>query len=121
MAYSLPTFNLPINVWRAGNPTTNPPDLIAACNLTFGRITAPSAGIAEPLTGLAPNYMFMCVPKLTDVRDQFCPAGADVVEVPAASGRFYNVAGVDDSGKGFQNEHRICYIIKTGVWPEPIP
>jgi len=120
MSYSLPTFNLTCNVWRNGNATTNPPDLTPACNLTFGRITSPSAGITNGV--LVPsNYMFLMVPKLTDIRDHFCASDTDTVEVPAGSGRFYNVATVDDIGKGFQNEHRCCTILKTGVWPQPIP
>jgi hypothetical protein len=46
------------------------------------------------------------------------------VEVPAGSGRYYEVVQVDDAGKGFPNEHRIAGLIATvdlGMWPVPYP
>jgi len=37
--YSLPVFNIVCNIWRNGNLTSNPPDVISICNLAVGRRT----------------------------------------------------------------------------------
>jgi hypothetical protein len=120
MSYQLPTFNLTCNIWRAGNPTSNPPDVVSPCNLQLGRpVRAPigtSASVA-PLFG----YAFCLVPAGTDVRDAKSGAGVDTVEVGAGTGRFYHVLWVEDSGGGFPNEHRVAYLEGFGAWPLPFP
>lgn len=123
MGYSLPTFNLMCNIWHdPANCYTDPPSLTVACNLTYGRIVSSTqGGLLFPF----PPVMSLLLPKLTDIRSQLCGV-ADNLEVPAGSGRFYSTIGVDDVGKGFQNEHR-CAIISgnnsggTHLWPSPIP
>lgn len=120
MAFTLPTFNLMVNIWRAGNPHSNPPDVTSVCNLAMGRRVASSAGIVTGVTATS-NYWFLLLPALTDIRDSDCPSGADSVECPAGTLRFYNVVLVDDAGKGFANEHRVAFIEKVSPWPQPIP
>lgn len=120
MSYSLPQFNLTCNIWRVGSPPPlNPPALSAMCNLAMGR----RAQIGQLATGS--NYMALLLPAATDVRDFWSNGvGGDWVEVPAGSGRFYEVVAVDDVGKGFLNEHRVAFLNKTrslGDWPSPIP
>jgi hypothetical protein len=74
----------------------------------------------------------LLLPALTDVRSAVQGVENDVIEVPAGSGRWYNVAGVDDVGKGFDNEYRIVSLrqishfrdwIPLGIpyWPIPMP
>jgi len=76
--------------------------------------------------------MQLLLPALTDVRSGVVAAVPDFVEVPAGSGRWYQVYAVDDIGKGFANEHRIAVILAVSalvnptayagiVWPVPIP
>jgi len=66
--------------------------------------------------------MYLLVPKLTDMRGRFETGGnQQYCEVPFLSGRFYLVEQVDDSGKGFINEHRVCMIIQFQAFPVPIP
>jgi hypothetical protein len=69
--------------------------------------------------------MDLLVPAGTDVRDKFNSSGADAIECPTGSGRFYLAVYVDDMGKGFANEHRGVVLQKVGnalgFWPTPIP
>jgi len=74
----------------------------------------------------------LLVPPLTDIRDSSCGVNQDVIECPADSRRWYSADGVDDIGKGFDNEHRCVTLAKIGwylpwttygftPWPAPIP
>ncbi len=124
MAYSLPTFNLHINVWRRGSAVFNPPDVTGMCNLTPGRRMLDPGRLPEPSLPAA-GCSYVLVPKLFDIRDDKVFPGHDNVEVPAGSGRFYSVGWVEDVGKGFPNEHRMAVLLWDGVslpyWPGPIP
>lgn len=124
MAFSVPTFNLLVNIWRRGSGPPAAPDVVASGNLAYSRRVQ-----AGDVGGLA-NAAFLIqllVPVGTDVRANYCYAGGglgDWVEVPAGTGRLYAVYAVDDSGKGFSNEHRVATISPTtnfGLWPSPIP
>lgn len=120
MAFVLPTFNLAVNIWRHGNPTTNPADVTAMGNLALGR----RAGLDVPIQfyGSTPRgLMWLLLPKSTDVRDGKAATGEDTVEVPATSKRYYTVKWVDDIGAGFQNEHRFAMIDANSGWPQPFP
>jgi len=114
VAFFPPTFPLFVNVWRNGNPVTNPPDVVAPCNMTpGGRVVLTPVASSE--------YFFFLLPALSDVRGVQCAGGADTLEFPPATGRFYTVVRVDDVAKGFANEHRVVYAVQSGVWPAPIP
>jgi hypothetical protein len=120
MSYRIPTFNLTVNVWRAGTAVTDPPDLTTLGCMSIGRSTTMTTGIPEdPSVDTVTIRLF--VPKLTDVRDAVSPPGADTLEVPAGTGRYYIVRQVDDVGKGFPNEFRFAAIAKLAPWPAPIP
>lgn len=135
MAYILPVFNLRCNIFTRVAPPWTTPRLNVECNLAFSRRAA-----------VATNWwnqnefgilMYLLLPAGTDVRDNSgfggSAASADIVEVPAGTGRFYLVSSVDDIGKGFANEHRCALITKafadvggTGtfpgvLWPQPMP
>jgi hypothetical protein len=128
MAYRVPTFNIKCNIWHnpwpvPGSPGMRPPDLgNVECQLTYGRRmqliqTQATADIEEYTLG-----MNLLLPKRTDVRGPNGPSGGDLVEVPAGTGRYYLVYGVDDVGRGFSNEYRTAGIqCKAGSWPEPYP
>lgn len=121
MAFSLPTFNLSCNIWRATNPIGNPPDNVSVCNLAWGKRVSTSL-LGGPRVSVV--LMTLLLPPGTDIRDASTQALQDLVEVPAGSGRIYIVLGVDDIGKGFANEHRAAVIGKDttyGYWPSPIP
>ena len=119
MGYTLPTFNLTCNIWRPTAPPPAPPAVVSVCNLAYGRRVQISE-LSNP-----PAAMSLLLPAGTDIRDFWCAGvGGDYVEVPAGSGRFYIVGGVDDVAKGFANEHRVATLNKTrsaGNWPAPIP
>ena len=117
MAYRLPVFNLSANIWRSGNPTSNPPDVVSPCQLR-------AAGKQSTGQDVANDWSFLWAvlfPPLTDVRDAYSAPGQDTLEVPAGSGRFYQAALVDDVAKGFTNEYRIAFVLKLIAWPSPIP
>lgn len=117
--YTLPTFNLMCNLWTGGNPV-GPPRATLACNLAWGRRVNVASTGGTTLLGKPLVCMSLLLPALSDVRGPFGVSGADAVEVPAGSGRLYQVAWVDDIGKGFANEHR-CAIIEMYSTPEPMP
>jgi hypothetical protein len=124
MSFSLPTFNLECNIYTGDNVWL-PPRLTSDCNLAYGRRTAVFIFGAGG-SSFSGQGMTLLLPPLTDIRDDLCASGADGVEVPAGSGRFYVVESVDDAGKGFPNEHRVALLTKTpgpaaAPWPTPIP
>lgn len=111
MPYVLPTFNLSVNIWWWEQylglvPPGNPPDVITVCNLALGRRIGSND---QPHL----SSMWLLLPALTDIRCVDLTGTATqpgLVEVPAGSGRYYDVDYVDDIGKGFANEHRFALI-----------
>jgi len=119
MAFIVPTFNLFANVFTSATFPPAVPRLAAIpCQLRqSGRLSTGQRGTA---TAFIP--LWECLfPLHTDIRDFKNATGADNLEVPAGSGRFYFVDLVDDVGKGFTNEYRVAMIEKNGIWPTPIP
>src|ERR1700676_857108 len=118
--YRLPTFNRTCNVWfnQGGtNPPVGPPDAVFICQLQLGRKLAVTESVI-------PCAMWMLLPSLTNIHPVSLVAGflnGDEVEVPANSGRFYQVQAVDDVALGFPNEHRFALLTQTPLWPNPIP
>src|SRR3954453_13940565 len=115
MAFTIPAFPLSVRVWSSGvNPILNPARVVTIGNLAYGkRVTTQYWDWSS--SGLPGAFSLLLLPALTDVRDVLCAGGADTVEVVAFSGRFYLVDLVDDSGKGFSNEHRFALMHKTDV------
>jgi len=132
MSFTLPTFNLNVNIFTGPWPGVFRSTVLG--NLAVGRrvtaVAGPWAFSIPSYNGAAPTLL---LPPLTDIRDASCGPNSDFVEVPAGSGRFYQVAYVDDIGKGFANEHRFAWLEKVvqGIagggsfpgffWPTPIP
>lgn len=119
MSYTLPVFNLDVNIWRwPAIPPLSPTDHFPA-NLAYGRRIHGAGGAAEEA------FLHLLCPAHTDIRSAFLtPFHADFVEVPAGSLRLYQVVNVDDSGKGFANEHRVALLTQiavVGYWPVPMP
>ncbi len=134
MAFSVPDFNLVATLARGRWLTRTVIDAAMPCNLAMGRrVQTQTFDLAQPQ--YQPAQPHLLIPALTDVRDfsQVIVSGSyDMVEVPAASGRWYRVGIVDDVGKGFTNEYRMCGIMKicsfidsteyAGLfWPTPMP
>jgi hypothetical protein len=73
----------------------------------------------------------LLLPALTDIRSGLLVVQPDFVQIPAGSGRWYQVVAVDDIGKGFPNEHRAAQCMQVSVltdaglsgllWPVPMP
>lgn len=120
MYFVQPTFNLQVKIWRFG---AGPPVAAAvSClgNLSPGKIV--SGTMYDNYSGLLnPGQMWLRLPAGTDIRDSKAPAGPDLVEVPAGTGRYYTAWVVDDIGGGFANEHRFCILANTATWPVPFP
>ncbi len=118
--FSLPQFNLPAWIWHApGAAIPNPP-------IVFPDVTVLCVIVVRSYVYMSGFNNPSCIlfPKLTDVRDGTCVTNhgwPDVIEDPTSSGRFYQVVNVEDSGKGFANEHRVAAVVKYPPWPDPIP
>jgi hypothetical protein len=132
MAFSVPSFPLPVDVY-SGPWLTRLLRLSTVGNLALGRRGVTFPVFEDTSIDIATGPMYLLLPALTDIRDLH-QGGAqnDLVEVPAGSGRWYGVVLVDDVGKGFPNEHRYAQIQKvsqpvnagffTGLfWPVPMP
>jgi len=120
MAYQLPVFNLQVSIWRSGNPTSNPPDVMTVGNLALGRrISGQHALTSSGAADL--GGMWLLLPAGTDIRDNSVAGGPDTVEVGSATQRMYTVNWVDDAGAGFANEHRFAELLRNAGWPVPIP
>jgi len=135
MAFTLPAFNLLCKIYTGPYDTRVLRLGAVPCNLAMGRRII--WGFHDPTNmGYGAASASLLLPALTDIRDpvaQGVPGStADLVEVPAGSGRWYTVDSVDDIGKGFSNEHRFAWLAKlnsnsgrpntTGLyWPIPMP
>lgn len=126
MAFRVPVFNISVNIWN--NPAI-PPGPASLTLLAQLRQPKAQAGVLYPdITGsgvLIPAWELL-IPVGTDIRDEWSSgiASYDVVEAPAGTGRFYTVALVDDVARGFTNQYRLAYLMKTvlyGFWGPPIP
>lgn len=111
MAYALPAFPIMCNIYTYGLYPTGP-RVNCPCNLARGERSV------IVLTGFSYSMMLL-LPPLTDIRGILQSTGPDYVEVPAGSGRFYNVAFVDDTAKGFPNEHRFAILSQVAM-PTPL-
>ncbi len=118
----LPNFILPVNVWHGTGsgsvpvPPGRPADLVTVGNL----VNAKYYGIYSWL----PCRGICLFPKGTDIRCQLNALHSgenDLLEIPATSGRYYNVQFVDDLGKGFGTEHRFAALFPAGSQPVPLP
>lgn len=131
MSFTLPTFNLPADIYT-GPWLTKTLRFTELCNLAFGkRIQLITYNYdAQILAGQ--TFMQILFPALTDIRGAFQGLTPDILEVPSGSGRWYFVAACDDAGKGFENEHRVVIAaqlfesIDSGPlagsnWPVPMP
>ena len=118
--FKVPTFILAVRGWRSASPLDGPPDFECLGNLAWGRRVTAATGIPEDESADT-LLAALLLPALTDVRDGYSAGGADIVEVPAGSKRWYLVKQVDDVGKGFANEFRVAVIAKQAPWPAPIP
>lgn len=121
MGFTVPTFNLAYNGWRAGTSPPAAPGFSGMCNLAWGRRVSSYQGVIS-----VPNEPIMTVllPPGEDLRGPQCALPDVCLEIPAGSGRFYSILGVDDVGKGFPNEHRaaiVAWTVAFGAWPSPIP
>jgi hypothetical protein len=117
MAFTLPTFNLFCNVSTQGLYPTVRASFV--CNLAYGRRVNVASTGGTLVIGVPLVTMSLLLPPLVDVRGPLSTTGADVIEVPAGSGRTYQVAFVDDIGKGFTNEHRVA-ILEQRSQPTPL-
>lgn len=128
MAFRLPTFNLLCNISIPGVPGTQVPAVAPyrltnqACQLTYGQRSQVASASGTGNQGTLVLCMNLLLPPLTDIRGPQDVVSFDSVEVPAGSGRWYYVFGVDDIGKGFSNEHRSASIYAiAGTWAPPYP
>lgn len=144
MGFSVPSFPLLCGVYT-GPFVGRVFRFDVMANLAFGRRVSIGGPLSyyfnEPYPIVLESNAQLLTPAGTDLRDQsqhplaaFNPI--DIVEVPALSGRWYLVTGVDDIGKGFPNEHRSAWLVKAGeyldnsgpggrwtgcIWPIPMP
>ena len=122
MAFTLPQFNLPVNIWRnanfwdgsTANVPTVPPDVTAVGNLSASHRTMAVGDFAG-------SEQWLLLPWGTDIRDGVRDNSAmwDLVEVPAGTGMWYWVAAVIFAGVGFQNQHIAAAISADGVFSPP--
>jgi hypothetical protein len=126
--YTLPTFNLVCDVFTPAAANVLVPagaiirEVDLPCNLAWGRRVnvASTGGTMAP--GVPLTAVTLLLPKGADVRGPQDITSADVIEVPAGSGRWYGVYAVDDIGKGFANEHRAAVLLAcAGTWTPPYP
>src|SRR5881397_779005 len=101
--FVLPQFPLTMGIYRMAYPYVFSARIFASnasCQLrNWGSQSKSLTGnFFSP--GLDPGQAAVLTPPGTDLRDISCGAGADLLEVPAGSGRWYIVGYVDDVAKG---------------------
>jgi hypothetical protein len=132
MAFVLPEFPLLCSIYQGPWATKSLRYADVPGNLAVGkRVGFWSQDWQE--FGAAP-LVDLLVPAGTDVRSRVLQAEADLIEIPQGSGRWYQVTGVEDIGKGFPNEHRMAQVAQVSqfvdnglghyiglFWPVPMP
>jgi hypothetical protein len=128
MGYRVPQFNLFCNIGQPDSPGIPAVPALAGwarlyfypCALAWGHRDHVAWYDTTDSPAIGGNSMFLLLPLLTDVRGAQDSVSNDVVEVPADSGRWYWVYGVDDSGKGWANEYRCALIVPINrTWNAP--
>jgi hypothetical protein len=118
-SYKPPTFPISAVIYTGQNFVPASARLLVSCNLAVGRSVQVQGWF--PLDGSDSLFTKALFPRGTDVRDRFSEGGADGIECPILSNRFYVVLAVIDVGSGFSNEYRMAVLAKTGTWPTPLP
>lgn len=121
--YRLPTFNLECGIWHGLVPPivpVTPADVEVECQLRWTYRGQDILRNTDAPTQFWQPGQLLLLPALTDVRDVWNGAGADMVEVPLGSGCYYIVHAVGEVGKGFDNEHRCAYLARFVIaLPQP--
>lgn len=117
-SHKAPKLPLMCNIWRGNNGPPAAPLLTPSCQLLWGATHTYVAVV--PATVNTTLLRSLYLPMGTDIRPTQVPNAGDIVEVPAASGRFYTCVAVDDVAKGFANEFRLALIQPQGNWTFPI-
>lgn len=120
--YSQPVYNITVNLWRFGTPTSDPPDDTPIANFAWGKRVNFHDGATYPTQDWTPT-MTLLVPTGENIRGDVNTDGEpDTAEIPAGSGRFYEVLYVDFIGCGFPNEHLGAVVrMVRGMGPPPPP
>lgn len=126
MSFVIPNFNLQFDAWTADPqdvPTVPPaggPRLSGQdCALVYGPRINGSSELTDGETDRVGNWMFLLLPVDSGLRGYENENGADIVEVPQGTGRFYLVRGVDLVGYGWPNEHKCAVLLAfKGSFPD---
>jgi len=132
MVFSVPTFNVAVNVYT-GPWLTKVYRATLTGNFSFGRRVQQQAleffgGPDNPGT----FQHLLLLPARSDVRSKTVAPVADVIEIPALSGMWYQISAVGDVARDFPNEYRVACVVQicqainpvdySGcIWPVPMP
>lgn len=136
MAFTVPRFNITVNVFTGPwlTKTLRVADL--AANFAIGRREQQAgndfinASSFQPESGLT---AFLLLPSGSDVRSQSNGGGVqDVIEIPSGSNCWYQCTAWEDMAMGFPNQYRMAAVAKIWeelnpiyyagcVWPVPTP
>jgi hypothetical protein len=122
MGFKVPQMPLRVNVWTAfGPPFTPLPVPRLTCR---GQLRVVKQALGTEAGSNNPAGILLLVPAGTDLRPLrgFALGSRDQCEVPAGSGRFYDIDAIEDVAKGFPNEYRVALLAQntyTGAPPLP--
>ncbi len=117
--YQVPAFPLPVNVWRnPGGVPVGAPTLTTVGNLGVGsKVIQTDFDWPSIIDPSAPTMLrYMLFPAGVDIRGGL-QVSLDWVEVPAGSGRFFQVNDVEQIAYGFQNWHQIAFLLPYSPMP----
>jgi len=108
MAYTTPVFNVPVDVWDAGNvPSDVPPD--------FENVTCQFYVYSRVSFDVNPCELELYTPAI-QVRMPLSTIAiwesSQVYEVPAESGRYYRARFKERVHLGFPNEYLVVYVVQ---------
>jgi hypothetical protein len=110
MPYSLPNFNLKMNVWHTGlNPAVDPPTATLQGQLYIANKQIPDVEPGVPQHWVPSIFLRIGA-------GTYVPVNLDIWEVPHASGAFYLHRWWDRIHKGFPNEYW-AILVEQRDWP----
>jgi len=111
VSFTLPTFNLVCNLWRAPDTPSDPPTSTPDCQLYYpSRSTLPLEVSDDEIYSPAAWIRF---PWGTDV------LVGDILEVAQGDGYFYEVRFTDRMHRGFPNQYLFAVAKQTDSSPPP--
>jgi hypothetical protein len=118
MAFTLPDFNLSLEIWGNSTPFTGSPRVTTTCALVASRRTLFLISPGGAVDVVVP--MWLLLPLADDIRGYPSSGSGDYVQVNGASKNRWHVQNVVPVALGHPNEHQQALVYPFGYVTPPL-